>query len=229
MLTGGTDGDGGGDGPTVVLMHGFGASGTDLVPLAAEVPAPEGTRFVFPEAPLSLPAEFGGGDSRAWWMIDVMRFQMAIMTGRTQELIEQVPEGLAKARGLIVLLLDELVRSHAVRRESLILGGFSQGAMLACDVALRTDEPLAALVLMSGTFIAATEWQPLMHKRQGLRVLQSHGTADPLLPFNIAKQLRDALNDGGLPVQFVPFDGGHTIAPQVLHKLGTLITETTSP
>ena len=55
---------GSGTGPIVVLVHGFGAPGDDLVPLADEISAPAGTRFVFPAAPLSL-----GPDSRAWWMI----------------------------------------------------------------------------------------------------------------------------------------------------------------
>ncbi|MEO1335555.1 MAG: hypothetical protein AAFV29_07910, partial [Myxococcota bacterium] len=54
-IVGGTDGQGGGDGPMVVLMHGFGAPGTDLVGLAQVMKAPTGTRFVFPEAPLRLP------------------------------------------------------------------------------------------------------------------------------------------------------------------------------
>ena len=221
-LTGGADGDGGGEGLTVVLLHGFGAPGTDLVPLANELDVPEGTRFVFPEAPLSLPAELGGG-GRAWWMIDVMRIQMAMMSRQTRDLTHEVPEGLAAAREMIVGMLAELVDSHGVRRDQLVLGGFSQGAMLAADVALRTDDELAALVLMSGTYIAEDEWQPRMKARQGLRVLQSHGTADPLLPFSIAKRLRDAFNDAGLPVQFVPFDGGHGIAPNVLTKLSELI------
>jgi phospholipase/carboxylesterase len=220
-LTGGNDGDGGGDGLTVVLMHGFGAPGTDLVPLAGELDAPHGTRFVFPEAPLSLPPELGAG--RAWWMIDMMRLQLAMMTGQTRDLTRDVPEGLAAAREAIVELLDVLVKDHGVRREDLVLGGFSQGAMLACDVALRTSEPLAALVLMSGTLLAEEEWRPLMPKRAGLRVLQSHGRADPLLPFDIATLLRDALNDAGLPVRFVPFEGGHGIAPVVLDKLGELL------
>ena len=68
-LTGGTDGKGGGNGPLVVLLHGFGAPGDDLVPLSEYLDAPTGTRFLFPEAPISIPMGFG--DSRAWWMIDM--------------------------------------------------------------------------------------------------------------------------------------------------------------
>lgn len=221
--TGGTDGDGGGDGLTVVLLHGFGAPGDDLVPLADAIAAPAGTRFLFPEAPMLLPAELGGGGGRAWWMIDMMRLQMAMMMGQLRDLTQEVPEGLEPARERIIRLLDALVRDHRVDRERLVLGGFSQGAMLACDVALRTDDPLAALVLMSGTYLAESEWQPLMEKRKGLPVLQSHGTGDPLLPFEIAERLRDALTAAGLDVEFIRFGGGHGIAPDVLAHLGALL------
>lgn len=59
-ITGGADREGGGDGPAIVLLHGFGAPGHDLVGLWRTLRVPEGTRFVFPEAPLSLgPAYMG--------------------------------------------------------------------------------------------------------------------------------------------------------------------------
>ncbi|MBW2687113.1 MAG: hypothetical protein JRE19_14540, partial [Deltaproteobacteria bacterium] len=50
-LTGGEDREGGGDGPLVVLMHGFGAPGTDLVGLWRVLGVPSSIRFAFPEAP----------------------------------------------------------------------------------------------------------------------------------------------------------------------------------
>jgi phospholipase/carboxylesterase len=81
-LTGGTDGRGSGDGPVVVLLHGWGAPGDDLVPLGQEIDAPRGTRYVFPEAPLSL--QMGFGDSRAWWMLDLEKRQREIAAGRAR-------------------------------------------------------------------------------------------------------------------------------------------------
>lgn len=227
-ITGGGDGDGSGDGPMVVLMHGFGASGTDLVALADEIAAPPGTRFVFPEAPTLLPVELGGGVGRAWWMIDVMRLQMAMMMGNERDLTGEVPEGLAPVREQIEALLGELGDRFSLDRSKLVLGGFSQGAMLACDVALRSSEPLAGLVLMSGTYLNAEQWTPLMDARAGLGVLQSHGRDDPLLPFAMAEKLRDALAAAGLEVTWVPFDGGHGIAPNVIEQLSAFLMEALS-
>ncbi|MCA9621870.1 MAG: phospholipase [Myxococcales bacterium] len=206
----------GAEGPVVVLLHGFGAPGTDLVPLAGEIAAPAGTRWVFPEAPHLLPAALGGGVGRAWWMIDVMRFQLAALTGQVAGLIREVPEGLAEAREQVIAMLAELEQDLGFRRESLVLGGFSQGAMLACDVALHMDTPLAGLVLMSGSIVAEEVWAERMERREDLPVLQSHGRDDPLLPFAIAEQLRDRLVGAGMQVTWVPFDGGHGVAPIVL-------------
>lgn len=222
---GGDDGDGGGQGPAIVLLHGFGAPGTDLMPFAGEIAAPEGTRWIFPEAPLLLPAELGGGMGRAWWMIDVMRLQMAMMMGSARDLTKEEPEGMAEARALVDAMLDALTEELSIPDGKLVLGGFSQGAMLSCDLALRTDRPLAGLVLMSGTFLAEDAWRPLMKKRRGLAVLQSHGRQDPLLPFDIAEQLRDALTEAGLDVTWLPFDGGHGVHPGVIDEAVVFLKE----
>jgi phospholipase/carboxylesterase len=223
-LTGGTDGRGGGDGPVVVLLHGWGAPGDDLVPLGQEIDAPRGTRYAFPEAPLPLQMGFGGPSSasgRGWWMLDIEKRQREIAAGRARDLYRKVPEGLAEARAKVIALLDELERRLGAK--PIVLGGFSQGAMLACDVALHTGKPLAGLVMLSGTLLAADEWTPLMPKRKGLRVFQSHGSVDPLLPSFMAEQLRDLLDQAGLSVEWVGFRGGHEIPSVVLERLGVFL------
>jgi len=217
-LTGGTDGRGGGDGPVVVLLHGFGASGDDLVPLGQEIDVPPGTRFVFPEGPLFVDAGFGR--FHAWWMLDVDRLARDLAAGRPSDLPREFLRGMSEAGSRIVTLLDGAERRLGADPKKTVLGGFSQGAMLACDVALRTARPFAGLVLLSGTLLAADEWVPLMPKRRGLRVLQSHGNADPLLPFFLAERLRDLLTKAGLTVDWVGFRGGHEVPGVVLDNLG---------
>lgn len=220
---------------TVVLLHGYGAPGDDLVGLAREIDAPPGTRFVFPEAPLGLGlglglgAQAGDGDGRAWWPIDMARLEVALNTGQIASLLRDVPPGLATSRTAVVALLDALERDHGAIPDRTVLGGFSQGAMLSLDVALRSKRALAGLVLLSGTLVCADEWQPLMPMRAGLRVLQSHGTADPLLLFPIAEALRALLESAGLDVEWVPFRGGHGIGVEVLDALGRFLKKVTSP
>ena len=219
-LTGGSDGRGGGTGPAVVLLHGWGAPGDDLVPLGAEIDGPTGTRYVFPEAPLALQMGFGPSNAsgRGWWALDIERRQREVAAGRARDLSREVPKGLAEARGKVLALLDELDRRLGARQ--VVLGGFSQGAMLACDVAFHAGKPTAGLVMLSGTLLAADEWTPLMPNRKGLRVFQSHGSADPLLPYFMAEQLRDLMTQAGLVVEWVGFRGGHELPRIVLDKLG---------
>jgi len=78
---------------------------------------------------------------------------------------------------------------------------------------------------MSGTLLAALEWGPLLHKRKGLPVFQSHGMQDEILPYVGAEKLRDMLTHGGLAVDWHSFRGGHEIPKAVLQRLGTFITK----
>ena len=216
-ITGGDDGDGGGAGPAVILMHGFGAPGDDLVPLWRVLRAPRGTRFVFPAAPIALGREYMGG--RAWWWIDIderirRRASGARDTG-------EVPEGLAEARAKVDAVISFVDTSLSPPK--IVLGGFSQGAMVALDTALHSSRPLAGLVLLSGTHIAANDWAPRLEGRRGLPVFMSHGREDPILPFDVSEGLRGTLVDAGLSVDWVEFRGGHAIPEPVLQGVGAFL------
>jgi phospholipase/carboxylesterase len=204
---------------TLVLLHGFGAPGDDLAGLADMIPVPPGTTMVFPEALLSL-----GGGARAWWMIDFAKLEVAIITGAMRDLPNEIPEGLDEARASMTAFLDALEKEEGISLDRLVLGGFSQGAMLTMDVALRTERKIAGLVLLSGSYIAEREWKPRMSARKGTPVFQSHGATDPILPFPVAEQLRDELSAAGLDVDFHRFSGGHGIPPAVMNELGTWLS-----
>ena len=220
-LCGGTDGKGGGNGPLVILLHGFGAPGNDLVPLADVLDAPSGTRFVFPEGPLTL--SFGPRDARAWWLIDMARIAADQAAGRIRDLSNEIPKGLAPARETMLAFLKEVERLFDADSRKTVLGGFSQGAMLTCDVMLRTTQPYAGLIQLSGTLLAAQEWIPLLQKRKALPVFQSHGVEDELLPYVGAERLRDTLSRSGLTVEWHSFRGGHEIPELVLKRLGVFL------
>jgi phospholipase/carboxylesterase len=194
---------------TVILMHGFGAPGDDLVGLAPYLQAP--VRFVFPEAPLELGGLYG--DSRAWWLLDLARLEQQLASGGSVIRSAEIPEGLAPARDHVLKLAAAI---EARFPGPLVLGGFSQGAMLALDVALHRDTKPAGLLLMSGTLLAEPVWGPRFASLAGVRVLMSHGRSDQLLPFSAAETLRDKLRGAGATVEWVPFAGGHEIPPVVI-------------
>jgi phospholipase/carboxylesterase len=207
---------------TVVLLHGFGAPGDDLVALAqflgARAPA---TRFVFPEAPLELGGLYG--DSRAWWLLDLARLEEELRRGTPRDRRDEIPEGLPAAREHVMRLLDQLQARFSIPNEQLVLGGFSQGAMLSLDVALHRAAPPAGLILMSGTLIAEPAWAPRMATLAGVPVVMSHGRADGLLPYAIAEVLRDKLLAVGAKVGWHPFVGGHEIPAAVLAAIADFL------
>jgi phospholipase/carboxylesterase len=224
-LAGGPDREGGGDGPVLVLCHGYGAPGDDLASMWRVLDVPRSMRFVFPEAPLSLGQMMVGVESRAWWQIDTVALQQAMAQGQERDLTKTRPEGLDQARAALVSLLDAVQSELGVSSERVFLGGFSQGGMVALDTALRDERPLGGLVLLSTTLLCEDEWRPLMTRRAGLRVFQSHGRRDPLLPFSVAEQLTDLLAGAGLAVDWEPFGGAHEIPYDVTERLGAFLTE----
>ena len=219
-IAGGTDGNGGGHGPVVVLLHGFGAPGEDLVPLWQPLNLSASVRFVFPEAPIKLDAF---SDGRAWWLLDMEKIARDMASGRGRD-TQAIPKGLSEARASVIGLLNDLEHKWKISTSQIILGGFSQGAMLACDVLFHTVRPFAGLVIMSGTLIAQEEWEKGIPNRRGLATFQSHGLQDPLLAYSTAERLRDMFLKGGLSVDWHPFRGGHEIPAPVLEGLQSFLT-----
>lgn len=205
----------------VCFCHGYGAPGTDLVGLAQELvtlrPELAKARFVFPEAPL-VPDGMGPWGGRAWWQIDLMALQDAIENGKERVLADSEPDGLASARKKLMAALELALAQAKLPWSRLVLGGFSQGAMLAVDTALRADEPAAQVIAFSPTLLCEAVWQRYAEKRRGLPVFISHGKVDPLLPFRQTEALVTLLTDAGLVVDFVPFMGPHTIAFEGLER-----------
>jgi phospholipase/carboxylesterase len=220
-LAGGTDGNGSGNGGTVILTHGYGAPADDLLVLADIVKGRRGTRWIFPEGPLSL--SMGYGDSRAWWVIDMARLEADRAAGRVRDLSSEVPRGLPQARLALETFLTALPNALTVDYRRTVIGGFSQGAMLTCDVVMRTAFPFAGLVQLSGSLLAKQDWKPAEAKRAGLPVFQSHGTQDPILPYVMAERLRDELVKAGLSVDWQSFHGGHEIPEPVLRRLSEFL------
>jgi len=213
----------------VVLCHGFGAPGTDLVRLGAEVlrqrpELAESVRFCCPEAPVSL-ADAGMPGGRAWWILDLDRLNAAMATGEFRDLRHESPAELPAARQKLTALLDEVQAATSLPPSRIVLGGFSQGAMLATDVALRLPEKPALLTIFSGSLLTEDDWRERAAAASGLPVLQSHGREDMILPFQAALWLRDLLQEAGCEVEFIPFHGPHTIPPEAVQRFTERLAE----
>ena len=107
-----------------------------------------------------------------------------------------------------------------------IIGGFSQGAMLATEVYLHASEAPMGLISFSGTLIRKTIWTERLHLRSGKTLFLSHGEQDDVLPVKGSHALNTLFRQNGLKTDFCTFSGGHEIpmkaidkAKQYLHNL----------
>jgi len=216
----------------VVLSHGFGANADDLFPIASnvlEIPALKAKKFwfVLPNAPVVL--DQGG---RAWWNIDIQELFRRAMSGQLNQIMSETPAGLPKAREALLKVLVELKKEvPSVPWSKFVIGGFSQGAILSMDVSLHLnreddqDSLPQEVVCWSGGLMCQQEWEQLVNKpkKNNIKVLMSHGTQDPILPFLLGKSLEQFLRKHDFSVDFISFEGGHQIPQTVMSKFVRLL------
>lgn len=190
--------------PLVVLLHGYGAPGDDLVPLGRELRArlDRPVRVALPVAPLAL-----GPDARAWWQIE--------LGARPADRGEESPEGLRAARRDLSAWLEAQREAGRLDPERTVLAGFSQGAMLAAEISLRGSLRPRAFAMLSGGPLDEAAWLRAARSHPPEAVFMSHGRRDPLLSFAASRRLADGLRRAGVPVTFEAFDGPHAIPPPV--------------
>jgi len=168
----------------VVLLHGYGANGDDLIALAhgwrQRLP---GAAFVAPNAPEAVPGLVG---ARQWFALTL------------QDPSEYWRGVVAAAPALDRFIAAELARLD-VAAERLVLVGFSQGTMLALHVALRRAVAPAAVVAYSG-LLAGPEHLGEIKTRPP--VLLVHGEADDLIPVEALHLAREPLAGAGLAVEW---------------------------
>jgi phospholipase/carboxylesterase len=200
----------GGDGPpSLVMLHGYGSNAGDWLQFEHKLQVPNRGRLVFPQGPLRGPR-----GSRGWWWLDI---EGHIPPGeRFPDFSGATPAGIKVAATLVRTLLVNVPGP-------VVLGGFSQGAMLSAEIAFQTDQELAALVLLSGTTVNEAAWVERFPGRRRLPIFIAHGRRDGVLPFAAMERFQARLRDTGLDVTWFPFDGGHGIPHEVIAALNQFL------
>ena len=196
----------------VILLHGLGADGNDLIGLQQYWGrlAPD-AEFVSPNAPFPCDmASYG--------------YQWFSVQDRSPA---TVLAGMRAAAPMLDGFIDEELQKRGFDESDTALVGFSQGTMMALYVGLRRAKPLAGILGYSGRLIAPELLTSELRSRPP--VVLVHGTDDPMVPFESLAHAEAALKGAGLPVEALACVGiEHSIDPEGLQRGGFFLREVLS-
>jgi phospholipase/carboxylesterase len=198
----------------VVICHGVGANGQDLIALGpmlaavlphAVITAPDG-----PEAYDMMPPGNGFG-GRQWFSLKDWR-------------PEVMETGVRAARASLDRYLDDTLAELDIPPTEYALAGFSQGAMMALFTGLRRPIPPRAILAYSGMLLAPTELRDEIAHRA--RVLLVHGEEDEVVPSEASSVAADVLRALDVPVELMMRRGlGHSIDQEGIAEGGRVLQE----
>ena len=168
----------------VILLHGWGADGANLIDLADMfAPVLPDALFTAPNAPTPCEANPFGYQ----WFSLMDRSPQSMLTG------------VRAAANVVNDYIDEQLKALSLDNSKLILIGFSQGTMTALQVALHRKPPVAAVVGFSGSLIGPEALADSIIARPPVCLI--HGEADDIVPFAAMKQAADTLKACNVPVE----------------------------
>jgi phospholipase/carboxylesterase len=194
--------------PTILALHGFGASAHDLfgiAPLVSQVVPGDDFLFLCPQGPIALDIQTGQ-QGHAWFPL----------SGGG----EIDPTALVGARGVLEGFVEDALAHYPIDPERLVVMGFSQGGVMAYDLALGRPERFAALIALS-------TWLPdlVLHglqpdeARSSLPTLVIHGTNDPMVAIDNGRASLERLQELGIGAAWGEYEMGHEINQQALRDL----------
>ncbi|MDB5683370.1 MAG: phospholipase [Sphingomonas bacterium] len=168
----------------VILLHGYGSNGADLLSLAPRWRrALPDALFLAPNAPERCPGAPGG---HQWW--DLRTLSRA-----------DVAAGVARATPVLDAYIDAQLAAHGLGEDKLLLVGFSQGTMMALHAGPRRARQIAGIIAYSGALADAAD---LAHPgRTRPPILLIHGAADSVVPVSAFHQAQAELARLGFPLE----------------------------
>jgi phospholipase/carboxylesterase len=198
--------EGSGDG-TLVLLHGRGADENDLYGLFDILDPAKRLTGITVGGPLRLPP---GG--KHWYVVPRVGFPEPQTFSATYAALQS-------------LLDDEL----GLDWSKTVVGGFSQGTVMSYALGLGADRPRPAGILAQSGFIPTVDgWEADLESRRGLPVLITHGSLDPVISAEFAREARDTLTAAGADVTYIETPMAHTIDPRGLPDLQRWLNQTIS-
>lgn len=185
----------------LVLLHGRGTDENDLFPVLDFLDPDRRLTGLTARAPLSLPP---GG--RHWYEF--------LRVGHPE------PRSFFSTFHALGGWLDALPQALGVAPSHIVVGGFSQGAVMSYALGLGAERPVPAGVLAMSGFIPRVEGFTLdLAGRRGLPVAITHGTLDPVISVEFGREAHELLEQAGLAVTYRESAMAHTIDPRIVPEL----------
>jgi phospholipase/carboxylesterase len=190
----------------VLLLHGYGSNGADLISFAP------GWRQALPDALFlapNAPQAMGMGGAYQWWGLNAFTPQA-------------LASGADSAAPALDAFIDRKLTEYGLTEAQLAIVGFSQGTMMALRVGLRRPRQVAGIVGYSGMLTGAAELS--RHLTAKPPVLLIHGSADPVVPVSALHAAKSALERLGVTVTAHVSQGlGHSVDPVGLRLGGEFV------
>lgn len=193
----------------VVLLHGYGSDGNDLIGLA-QIWAPlfQDALFVSPNAPAACAINPAGYE---WFALDLDRSAAA-----------RRAEGATQASPVVAQFLEDLWRQTGVTPGQTVLAGFSQGAMMALHTGLGLPQRLAGILAFSGALLPPANFPQPPALRPPVALI--HGEFDPVVEPNESRSAEARLAEAGYDVSLHISPGiGHSISNDGLEAASTFM------
>jgi phospholipase/carboxylesterase len=190
----------------LVLLHGRGTSEHDLLPLLDVLDPERRLVALVPRAPLTLPP---GGHH---WYVSV-------------GIPNPHPQTFHGTMTLLSGWLDALLTEYDLVYDHLVLGGFSQGAVMTYALGLGAGRPRPrGLICLSGFMPEVPDFELDLSGLDGYPVALGHGTYDPVIGVEWGRQARERLIDAGADVTWRESPMEHSVDPDYLHELAGWLT-----
>ena len=172
----------------VILFHGYGANGADLISLASEwTDKCPNTAFVAPDAPNTCEA---GGPGFQWFSLaDYSRPTMISLIGKSWVIADDY--------------VAAALKHFNLNYDRLILSGFSQGCMMALHTGFKRQNPCAGILGYSGMLLDPS----VVKKDRGFPVRLIHGTYDSVIPVQAWDEATEILQSHDIDVSGEKIDG----------------------